>query len=61
MDNLKLEIDSLEKQRSRLSRDIEARGNQNKGGIIKYVLVLIAGLIAGNLGSHHVGLNSYIN
>ena len=55
------EIESLEKQRARVSKDAEGKGRDNKrGGILKYVIVLSLGLIAGNLGSHYVGLNSFM-
>lgn len=60
LDRLKSEIDYLEKQRLRLSKDIDGRDKNAKGGIVKYVLLLGAGLVAGNLTSKYTGLNEYI-
>lgn len=51
----------MEKQRARLSKDIDGKGKgAGKGGILKYLLVLAVGLIGGNLVGHYSGADKFI-
>ena len=40
---------------------MKAKHKSEGGGFLKYIIVLAIGLIAGNLASHHTGVNKYLN
>lgn len=61
IDRLRSEIDYLQKQRARFTRDAERKGKDGgKGGYLKYIIFLGLGFIAGNYGSKYTGLNTYL-
>lgn len=62
MDQLKSETEFLEKQRARLSKDMNGmlKTNKKQGGFIKYVLILGIGVIIGNFSSKYTGLQTQI-